>query len=132
MLSYYNDRINIGQHQSTNAFNWFNGVICFRAVNSCKFKKDVLRVIRRHHWRPTSFLYFAATHWKSQYQNAGSATPKPAQSYAVLSAIQQSPSSQPSPLSAQNQAKNAKNAPPADRGTSHRPKERMHHNIPHR
>jgi len=73
-----------------------------------------------------------ATHWKSQYQNAGSATPKPAQSYAVLSAIQQSPSSQPSPLSTQNQAKNAKNAPPADRGTSHRPKERMHHNIPHR
>lgn len=72
-----------------------------------------------------------AVHWKSQ--NTGSATPKPAQSYAVLSAIQQSPSNQPSPLGAQNQSKTPKNAAtPAGRGTSHRPKERMHHNIPHR
>ncbi|XP_022780494.1 citron Rho-interacting kinase-like [Stylophora pistillata] len=72
-----------------------------------------------------------AAHWKSQ--NTGSATPKPTQSYAVLSAIQQSPSNQPSPLGAQNQSKTAKNAAtPAGRGTSHRPKERMHHNIPHR
>lgn len=75
---------------------------------------------------------FAAAHWKAQHQNAGSATPKPAQSYAVLSAIQQSPSNQPSPLSAQNQSKNTKNTPLPERGTSHRPKERMHHNIPHR
>ncbi len=73
----------------------------------------------------------AAAHWKSQHQSANNATPKPAQTYAVLSAIQQSPSNQPSPLGAQNQSKNA-NATPAGRGTSHRPKERMHHNIPHR
>lgn len=72
-----------------------------------------------------------AAHWKSQYQNTGNTTPKPSQTYAVLSAIQQSPSNQPSPLSAQNQSKNA-TATPASRGTSHRPKERMHHNIPHR
>ncbi|CAH3013773.1 unnamed protein product [Porites evermanni] len=73
-----------------------------------------------------------AAHWKSQYQNAGCATPKPTQSYAVLSAIQQSPSNQQSPLIAQTQSKNAKNASQADRGTARRPKERMHHNIPHR
>ena len=78
-----------------------------------------------------SFIILAA-HWKSQYQNAGCATPKPTQSYAVLSAIQQSPSNQQSPLIAQTQSKNAKNASQADRGTARRPKERMHHNIPHR
>ena len=77
-------------------------------------------------------FYYLAAHWKSQYQNAGSATPKPTQSYAVLSAIQQSPSNQQSPLIAQTQSKNPKNASQADRGTTRRPKERMHHNIPHR
>ena len=79
----------------------------------------------------TLVFSFLAVHWKSQYQNTGNATPKPSQTYAVLSAIQQSPSNQPSPLSAQNQSKSA-DATPASRGTSHRPKERMHHNIPHR
>lgn len=73
-----------------------------------------------------------AAHWKAQCQNTVGATPVPAQSFAVLSAIQQSPSNQPSPLSTQNQQKNVKNAAPADQGTPHRPKERMHHNIPHR
>ena len=81
----------------------------------------------------TLVFSFAAAQWKSQYQNqnTGNATPKPSQTYAVLSAIQQSPSNQPSPLSAQNQSKSA-NATPASRSASHRPKERMHHNIPHR
>ncbi|XP_067033704.1 citron rho-interacting kinase-like [Acropora muricata] len=73
-----------------------------------------------------------AAHWKAQYQSTGAVTDKPAQSFAVLSAIQQSPSNQPSPLSAQNQQKIAKNVAPADLATPHRPKERMHHNIPHR
>lgn len=79
----------------------------------------------------TLVFSFLAAHWKSQYQNTGNATLKPSQTYAVLSAIQQSPSNQPSPLSAQNQSKSA-NATPASRSASHRPKERMHHNIPHR
>ncbi|XP_015770493.1 PREDICTED: citron Rho-interacting kinase-like [Acropora digitifera] len=73
-----------------------------------------------------------AAHWKAQYQSTGAVTDKPAQSFAVLSAIQQSPSNQPSPLSSQNQQKIAKNVAPADLATPHRPKERMHHNIPHR
>ncbi|XP_048583175.1 citron Rho-interacting kinase isoform X2 [Nematostella vectensis] len=68
-------------------------------------------------------------HWKSQCQSAGSGTPRPAQKFAVLSALQQSPSSQATPLTPQ--ANNA-NKPPLPPDSSHRPKERMHHNIPHR
>ncbi|CAB4000998.1 citron Rho-interacting kinase isoform X1 [Paramuricea clavata] len=71
------------------------------------------------------------TYWKGRCHLTPNATvARSNQSLAVISAIQQSPSQQPSPgstltPSVSRKRKNSSNS-------THRPKERMHHNIPHR
>ncbi|KAK3710123.1 hypothetical protein QZH41_001607 [Actinostola sp. cb2023] len=67
--------------------------------------------------------------WKSQCQNSGDK--KPAQKVAVLSALQQSPSNQQTPLQTLKKNNPTSKPPLPSDPTVHRPKERMHHNIPH-
>ncbi|XP_046840291.1 citron Rho-interacting kinase-like isoform X2 [Xenia sp. Carnegie-2017] len=70
-------------------------------------------------------------YWKGRCQFTPNATvaPRSNQSIAVISAIQQSPSQQPSPGSTLTPSTSWKRKNSESR---HRPKERMHHNIPHR
>ena len=88
---------------------------------------------RRTLRKTTGLIQFfsAVTYWKGRCHLTPNATvARSNQSLAVISAIQQSPSQQPSPGSTltppvSRKRKNSSNS-------THRPKERMHHNIPHR
>ncbi|XP_028400493.1 citron Rho-interacting kinase-like isoform X3 [Dendronephthya gigantea] len=71
-------------------------------------------------------------YWKSRCHLTPNATvARSNQSSAVISAIQQSPSQQPSPGSTLTPSVSRKRKNSSSCST-HRPKERMHHNIPHR
>lgn len=73
------------------------------------------------------------TRWKARCHMTPNATvPRSNQSMAILSALQQSPSRQPSPGTAFTPIVGIKRKGSTPGAETHRPKERMHHNIPHR
>ena len=101
--------------------------------NWTKRKKKVFRIetlepfVASYRW--TCIFFLTVSYWKGRCHVTPNATvARSNQSLAVISAIQQSPSQQPSPGSALTRSASRKRK----NSSTHRPKERMHHNIPHR